>query len=395
MSLRAGTDIDWADIRRQFMLPPGHSYLNAGTFSALPRPVYLELISLIATAEADPTRVAARRSFSGTRSIRARIAYYVGADPLDIVFHVNITQALGQALFCLEWPAAGEMLISDREYPAIVNAMREMARQQGLKFRTFPLPPRPASDDEVLGAVLSAVSSDTVCVLVSHIAYQTGLILPVARIATALRERDIRLIVDGAHGPGLLPLGLGRTDIDIYGGNLHKWFMGPKGTAFLYVNRRLHRAMQPCTVGWSGTMHDAGPGDDACFSRVFSAQGMRDASPYLALGATLRFRSNIGEERIRDRVADLAAHVRARLEGDLGIECLSPDPPRHAGLTSFRLPETRPDRETASELHDRFRITVSTGQDLFEGPYMRISPHIWSSFEEIDRLAEALKEMMR
>ncbi len=49
------------------------------------------------------------------------------------------------------------------------------------------------------------------------------------------RSRNVRTLIDGAHG--LLALDLDVVDIgaDFYVGNAHKWLAAPKGTAFLYA----------------------------------------------------------------------------------------------------------------------------------------------------------------
>jgi len=382
------------------MLAPDEIYLNAGTFSALPRPVYDALIRHIAEAEANPTRVAAANRLKPMWSAQADIAEYVGAPPEDILFHINVTHALNQALFGMRWPGRGEMLVSDLEYGAIVNAACEAARRSGLTVRRFALPRQPAGAEDLADAVLDAVSGDTVGLLISHVVSATGMVVPVERLAPRLRERGVRLVVDGAHGPGLVPLRLGETQIDFYGGNLHKWFMGPKGTAFLYVAPELHQQMQPQVVGWGGVelaparfrAHDAN-GTRQPFQHVFQLQGLHDASPFLALKATLDFRAAVGEENILGRIAELAAYARQRLCGDLGLEAASPDRGISAGLVACRVPAPYKGRELAEELFRRHRITAVAWEEKPGVHMLRVSAHIWNSPAHIDRLAEAVAEL--
>ena len=390
------TEPNWVGIREHFMLAPDEVYLNAGTFSALPRSVYDELVNLIAQSEANPTRVAAANSRLPLWASQREMAGYFNADPKDIIFHVNVTQALNQALFGLEWPREGELLVSDQEYGAIVYAALEMARRRGLTVRSFALPLQPKSSEELCNAVEAALSDKTVGVLLSHITSSTGIVVPIEAIAKMLRQRGICFIVDGAHGPGLLPLDLEATQVDIYAGNLHKWFMGPKGTAFLYVTRSLHNTMQPSCVGWGSVLtdnepiHDEYSGNDYRFQYVFRTQGLRDVSPFLALPATIRFRREIGEENIRRRIEELVAYARTRLTSDAGLQCVSPPGAMNAGLVCFRAPHEWCDAEANERLYQQHRITVAIFEMPDVGVIIRVSPHIWNNFDDIDRLVAAL-----
>lgn len=386
---------DWREVRDAFMLARDEIYLNAGTFSALPRPVYDELIRILAEAEGNPTRLAAWNGRLPLWRAQQQIAAYLGADPDDIIFHSNVTQALNQALFGFDWETGGEFLASDQEYGAIVNAAREMVRRRGLVFREFPLPLQPAGPAELCNAVVAALSPRTVGVLLSHVTTGTGLVLPVTEIGARLRERGVRLIVDGAHGPGLLPLDLGASPIDCYGGNLHKWFIGPKGTAFLYVARHLQPQMQPTQVGWGGVPGDTGPfvndhgGTAHRFQYIFKPPGLRDFAPFLALPATLEFRRRLGEAALQQRIAALVAYTRERLTG-LGLRCMSPPPPLQAGLIAFEPPPAWRDEDAAERLYRQSRITVAIFQVPPIGMVLRVSPHIWNDEGDIDRLVEAL-----
>jgi len=377
----------------RFMLSRDEIYLNAGTFSALPRVVYDRLVQLISSAEANPTRVAAQRKREPLWQVQERIAAYLGAEARDLVFEVNVTEALNAALLGYPWPRGGELLIAEREYPSIIRAAETAAARRGMTIRRFDFPEQPGSDDQLVDAIEASLSERTAGVLISHVGCTNGQVTPLKRIAALLSSRDIRLVVDGAHGPGLIPLSLADSGVDFYGGNLHKWFMGPKGTGFVYVRRDLHERMEPNVVGFDGTMVDDGrplhepiAGIPDRFPCVFRLHGLRDVSPFLALDATLQFREEVGEAWIMERVAALCTYVRERL----GLPVMSPPPPFHAGLVTVEPPAKWRVQDATQVVYDRHKITVPIWRTNEGRWIMRVSPHIWNSEADIDRLAEAV-----
>ena len=390
--------VDWGNVQGQFLLPEGRIYLNSATFGAMPRPVLDALVHHIRDGESDPTRVAAWRGETPPiYEPQKRLAAYLGCNPEDMVFHYNITNALNQAFFSLPWKAGGEILASDHEYGSMLVIARTAAERNGLTFRQFKLPPRPSCAEELRDCVMDSLSPATTGVLLSHICTGSGLLVPVEEVARELSRRGIRFIVDGAHGPGRLPLRLGDTAIDVYGGNLHKWFMGPKGTAFLYVKRSVQYEMRPHIVGYGGSSMEASPraknralGTAHPFPYVFGFQGVRDSSPFLAISDVLDFRHSIGEEEVLKRINELTSYARRRLIDDEGYEALSPAPHLHAGSFAFRMRENPAGSERLSEtLFQRHGITI--GPTPPGQTEVRISPHIWNSEEQIERFVQALR----
>ena len=131
------------------------------------------------------------------------------------LFALSIVLAIGTALrfYSVSW--LGERVTADLR----LAVYRQVLRQDASFFETL----KP-------GEVLSRLTADTTLVQTANHTVVEMQVTPGQLIAG--EEADIPLggqlleLVDGAHGPGLVPLQLAATDIDIYGGNLHKWFMG-------------------------------------------------------------------------------------------------------------------------------------------------------------------------
>jgi isopenicillin-N epimerase len=127
--------------------------------------------------------------------------------------------------------------------------------------------------------------------------------------------------VDGAHGPGQIPLDLAALGADVYAGNCHKWLCAPKGSGFLWVRPEHQEWVAPTVVSW-------GWRDDADFAERHGWAGTRDVSAYLTLPKAIEVHATFDSERQR-AVADLA---EARL-AELGLARL-PATPASSGTGS-------------------------------------------------------------
>jgi isopenicillin-N epimerase len=106
------------------------------------------------------------------------------------------------------------------------------------------------------------------------------------------------------------------------------------------------------------------------------------------------FQSELGWERIRERITSLAAHVRRRLGGELGLPLATPAGPDLCGaMTAFRLPPSARAEELRRRLWNEYRIEIPI-IDRPDGLLVRVSTHFYNMEEEIDRLEAALRTLL-
>jgi isopenicillin-N epimerase len=202
--------------------------------------------------------------------------------------------------------------------------------------------------------------------------------------------------VDGAHAPGSIELDFrSLSDVDFYGGNLHKWMMAPKGTAFGWVAPRNQDRLRPVQAGWT-TFETGGPfvafGDGSRFQGKMMLVGCHDFSPFFALKETIEFWRTQGETQIRARIYDLQAKLEALLDRALGWESASPSLGELRGpLFSYVLPEKLAplgfDFLYQVYREHGLQISVTTVHDR---PCIRLSPHIYNDEAELERTAKIL-----
>jgi isopenicillin-N epimerase len=393
------TEPSWAEARARMLLDPTVANLNTGSFGPVPRPVFEYVTELRRRLAAEPMDFFLRQAPPLLWQARARLAAFLGADPRRLMFTVNVTAAINLVAASLPLAAPGEILLTDHEYGAMHWCWERAAQRLGLSLRTIRLPLLPADPEEIVAAACAAMTPRTRLLFFSHALSPTGMVLPARALCAEARRRGILSVIDGAHAPAMVPLNLSELGCDFYGGNGHKWLLGPTGSGFLYIGAGNEDRLQPLQVSWGwrperGRLDERDEFGSTPRLRNLEFEGTRDPCPWLALPEAITFQEGLGWERIRRRNAGLVGLVRARLGEVPGLRLQTPSHPAlHGFMTAFRLPEgTRPPPLREGLWKHRIEAPVV---ERPEGPMLRISTHFYNTEEEIARLAEVLPELLR
>ena len=129
--------------------------------------------------------------------------------------------------------------------------------------------------------------------------------------------------------------------------------------------------------------------------RRLEFEGTRDICPWLTVPEAIDFQTQLGHDRIRARMRELTTYVRQRLAGWRGLVTATPEHPELCGaMTAFQLPKGTSAVELRRGLWERFRVEAP----VVERPdrlMIRVSTHFFNTEEEIERLAEAIGELVR
>lgn len=402
-----------APLRVNWALEPGLVFLNHGSFGACPRAVLQVQADLRAALEADPVRFLDGELEGRLDAARARIAAFVDADPHDLAFVPNATAGVNAVLRTFDLRPGDEVVATDHEYRASRNALDDVAARAGAHVVTASVPMPVSGPDEVVERVLGAVTSRTRLLLISHVTSPTALVFPVERVVAEAEARGIAVLVDGAHGPGMLPLTMPGLGASFYAGNLHKWVCAPKGAAFLFVRRDRQAGVRPLAISHGAT--DERPGRSR-FQKEFDWTGTVDPTAWLAAPAALDAVGAMaagGWPEIMARNGRLAADAREVLLDALGGRPLAPVSMLGA-MAAVELPG--PEEPAGSDgidplaalLHDRFGIQVpvyawpdgparvragAAGGSPGQRPWrlLRVSAHLHNGPADYAYLAAALR----
>lgn len=311
--------------RRHFCLDPTIRFLNHGSFGATPRVVLRRQDEYRERLESEPVRFYLRELPPLLDAARERLARFVGADPAHLAFVRNATEAVNSVLRSLPIERGDDLLVTDHEYNACRNVLDYVAKERGANVvaTSIPLPIR--DPEEVVAALVAAVTPRTRLLLIDHVTSPTGLVLPIRRIVDEMKARGVETLVDGAHAVGMLPLALEDLGAAYYTSNCHKWLNAPKGAAFLFVRGDKTDEVRPAVMSHGA---NAPTTKRSRFHLEFDWPGTVDVTPYLCVPHAIDFLERVvpgGVSAVQARNRALALEARSLLLAATGSEPIAPE----------------------------------------------------------------------
>jgi isopenicillin-N epimerase len=384
----------------EWALDPTIDYLNHGAFGACPRPVFDVQNEWRARFEREPVMFVVKELESALDEVRRQVAALVGAEPADLAFVTNPTTGVGAVLASVSFRPGDEILVTNHGYNACKNAAQYWAERAGARVVVAELPFPVENESELVAAILGAVTPKTRIAIVDHVTSPTALVLPVTDIVRGLHARNVEVLLDGAHAPGMLPLDIGSLGAEYYVATLHKWCCTPKGVSILHVRSDLQRHVHPLVISHGYTSPRT---DRSRFHLEFDWIGTYDPSAILAAPAALRYLAGLfpgGLPALLERNRALVLAARALVAERLGLAV--PCPERMLGsmaslfLPDDPTPEARPGVPFAeplySNLRERHRFEVfAMAWPAPPRRLLRLSAQAYNSLAQYERLARALE----
>ncbi|MGV3532306.1 MAG: aminotransferase class V-fold PLP-dependent enzyme [Chthoniobacteraceae bacterium] len=306
-------------------LDPEITYLNHGAFGSCPWAVLQFQQSFRERLERRPIQFLVRDLEPLLDEARTALARFVGADPHDLVFVANATAGVNTVLRSLQFSAGDELLVTNHEYNATRNAVNYIADRAGARVVVAEVPFPLTGPQEVVDAVMAKCTPRTRLAVLDHVTSQSGLVFPLEELIKQLSARGIDTLIDGAHAPGMLPLGLAALGATYYTGNCHKWLCAPKSAGFLYVQRDRQEQIRPLIISHGANSPRS---DRSRFLIEFAWAGTGDPSAYLSVPEAIRYLNGLlpgGWPAIMARNHALVVAARDVLCRRLGIPPPCPD----------------------------------------------------------------------
>ena len=304
-----------------------------------------------------------------------------GGQPDNYVLTASATEGCNIVLWGMEWTPGHRLLTTDCEHTGVEGALANLSNRRGVLIDKVSV--NQASDAEIVRSLKAALHPDTRLVVISHVLWNTGRVLPVAEIQKVCRQEGIWLLVDGAQSAGVLPIDLGPAglDCDFYAITGHKWLGGPEGLGTLFVKSELVQLLEPTFVGWRGNMLATNE-----HKTVDSFEVATTAFPLLSgLRKALAVHNRIGSAQERHKlIMANVSYLRGLLQSKPHLTILTA-PKSKAGLLSLSL-NGADHAQIAANLESK-HILLRT---ISKPDCLRASVHYLNDRSDLETLANSL-----
>lgn len=372
--------------RDQFEMPREVCYLNAASYSPLPRRT-LEAGRAAVSRKGRPWTLPA--SLAGEQQERARsaAARLINADPADVALIPSVSYGVATAAKLLTIGRGTRVLVLENDHSSPVLEWLTRAEAQGFSVDTVRTP----ADGDWTSAVLAAIerpgAPPVSLASISSVHWSDGGIIDVAKVASALRRQGARFLIDATQGAGVLALDVLALDPDFVVFPTYKWVLGPYGRAFLYVAKR-HQDGIPLEQTSAGRRNVRAEnrvyfGD---LAYVAGAQrfdmGERDYFISLEMAAIgMEMMVDWGTAAVAERIGMLTERIAAGLQGT-GVTML-PAARRAPHILTIGFLDGIPAGLVEGLAADGIHVAARLGR-------LRISPHVYNDEADADRIIAAL-----
>lgn len=302
----------------------------------------------------------------------------------------NVTIGCNIAMWGIDWQPGDHLLLSDCEHPGVIATAQEIARRLAIEVTTCPLMAT-LNEGDPISIIAENIRPRTRLVVLSHVLWNTGQVLPIDKIVELCRSNNSLLLIDAAQSVGVLPVDLTALGVDFYAFTGHKWLCGPAGVGGLYVRPETRENLHPTFIGLNGvtTNSQAQPTGWQPDGRRYEVSTL--STPlYIGLKAAITIHEQWGtaEERY-EQICKNSQYLWQKLTSLSNVKCLKNSPPK-SGLVSFQL-TNQPSIKLVQYLESQQILTRTISQPNC----IRVSVHYLTLESEIDELITAVSNFRK
>jgi cysteine desulfurase/selenocysteine lyase len=326
---------------------------------------------------------------------RETVRRFLNAGSVDeIIFTRSSTEAINlvaSSFGAMEIGEGDEIIVSILEHHSNIVPWHFLRERKGAVIKWAPI-----ADDGtfLLDEFEKLITPRTKIVAITHMSNVTGTIVPIQDVIRIAHAHGVKVLVDGSQAAVHLPVDVQALDADFYCVTGHKLY-GPTGIGVLYAKKALLEVMPPFLGG--GEMIRDVTEDNVTYGEPphrFEA-GTPPIVQAIGLGASLEYMESLGRDKILAHELALRDYATERLSAINSLKIFGTTKDKGA-IISFEMNGAH--AHDVSTIIDREGVAVRAGTHCAQ-PLLhrfgvtstcRASFGLYNTFDEVDRLADAL-----
>jgi selenocysteine lyase/cysteine desulfurase len=368
--------------RHLFDIPESVTYLNCAYMSPLMKPV-VEAGAAALARKAHPWELTSDQFFTGSERFREVASQVLDCTADCVAIVPSASYGISIAARNLPVRKGQRILVLAEQFPSNYYPWQRLADDTGAKLQAVRWP----DDNDWTRAVLEDLGDDVAVAALPHVQWTSGGLLDLVRIGEACRKRGTALVLDLTQSLGALPFSVRDVQPDFAVAACYKWLLSPYSTGMLYVAPKWQSGL-PLEENWITRSNSRDFSSLILYSDSYDSGARRfdmgERSNFALLPAAVRAMQQLLEWGIAEISATSGALNRqlAQEVSGLGFSC-APEKLRAPHYLCLRREAGIP--AELPELLARQRVFVSV-----RGSSVRVTPHLYNSAEDIERLVACL-----
>jgi len=371
--------------RSEFPILDKTVYLISHSLGAMPRATHERLQEYADVWASRGVRAWAEGWWDMPVTVGDEVARIIGADPGTVVMHQNVSICQSLILSCLKpTPQRNKIVYSELNFPSVMYVYEAHARDGSLKIDVVK------SDDGMtvpLERLLAAIDETTLLVPFSHVLFKSAFLQNAKAIIDRAHEVGAMVVLDTYQSAGTVPFSVKDLNADFATGGSVKWLCGGPGAGYLYVRPDLQTKLEPKTTGWMA--HEAPFAFDTSLHYASNITRFLHGSPAIpalyAAQSGYRIINEIGVQKIREKNMRQTEYL-INLAEDAGFRVTSPKDVSQRGGT-ITIDHEHAGAVTKELIRREFIV------DYRPGAGIRISPHFYTTDDELELVIKELKKI--
>lgn len=327
---------------------------------------------------------------------REKVKKFINAKSLEeIIFTKGSTEAFNMIIFGFMsnfLTKDDEVLLTKGEHASNILPWINLSKKIGFTIKYANL----TEDYEVtIENLEKEITSKTKVIAIAHITNTIGDVRPVEKIGKLCKKRKILFVLDATQSIGHLKMDVEKYNISFMGFSAHK-MLGPTGVGVLYGKKELLDKVVPMEYG--GGMNETFSSSGEYTLKKLPARleaGTRNIAGVIGLGATIDYLNKIGMDKIHEYEIELKKYLIEKLSAIPNITIYNKN--TKSGVLLFNVGKYF-SQDVAIYLN-QFKICIRAGNHCAKmlqevicvSNTCRASLYLYNTKEEIDKLADALK----